>query len=59
MANHHPSPTMMQMQHQAPPPGPPVQHGQYPPAQAIANMNEAVWMQIGKLVSRVKKFSSR
>lgn len=50
---------MMQMQHQAPPPGPPVQHGQYPPAQAIANMNEAVWMQIGKLVSRVKKFSSR
>jgi tetratricopeptide (TPR) repeat protein len=40
---------MMQMQHQAPPSGPPVHQAQFPPAQAIANMNEAVWMQIGSL----------
>jgi glucose repression mediator protein len=47
MANHHPSPTMMQMQHQAPPPPP--QHRQFSPTQAIADMNEAVWMQIGSV----------
>ncbi|KAH7321124.1 hypothetical protein B0I35DRAFT_428626 [Stachybotrys elegans] len=50
MANHHPSPPMMQMQqHQAGPVGPPqpMPHGQYTPSQTIASMNEAVWMQIG------------
>ncbi|PTB43440.1 uncharacterized protein TrAFT101_001996 [Trichoderma asperellum] len=56
MANHHPSPTMMQMQHQAPPPGAPPQNVQpahfNPPHQIaglnqITAMNEAVWLQIG------------
>lgn len=52
MANHHPSPTMMQMQHQAPPPvAPPqnVQPNHFSPSHQIAAMNEAVWLQIGML----------
>ncbi|CAI6098456.1 hypothetical protein V2G26_001049 [Clonostachys chloroleuca] len=59
MANHHPSPTMMQIQqqpghhqgHQAPPPPPPHPHqqaGHFPSSgHAIAAANEAVWLQIG------------
>ncbi|KAL6867952.1 hypothetical protein J3F83DRAFT_82544 [Trichoderma novae-zelandiae] len=49
MANHHPSPTMMQMQHQQPPVAPPqnVQPNHFNPAHQIAAMNEAVWLQIG------------
>lgn len=50
MANHHPSPTMMQMQHQAPPPvAPPqnVQPNHFNASHQIAAMNEAVWLQIG------------
>ncbi|KAK5997032.1 General transcriptional corepressor ssn6 [Cladobotryum mycophilum] len=51
MANHHPSPTMMQMQqHQAPPPvAPPqnVQPGHFNSSHQVAAMNEAVWLQIG------------
>ena len=41
----------MQMQHQqAPPPPPGVQQGHYPqPNVSIPAMNEAVWLQIGKL----------
>ncbi|KJZ75040.1 hypothetical protein HIM_05526 [Hirsutella minnesotensis 3608] len=48
MANHHPSPTMMQMQHQgqvAPPQN--VQPSHFAPSHQIAAMNEAVWLQIG------------
>ncbi|KAI5466869.1 hypothetical protein BGZ63DRAFT_398500 [Mariannaea sp. PMI_226] len=53
MANHHASPTMMQMQQhqgQVPPPPPPpgVQPpGHFAPSHQIAAMNEAVWLQIG------------
>ncbi|KAF7532103.1 hypothetical protein G7Z17_g13674 [Cylindrodendrum hubeiense] len=54
MANHHASPTMMQMQQhqgQVPPPPPPpppgVQSGHFAPSHQIAAMNEAVWLQIG------------
>lgn len=49
MANHHPSPTMMQMQHQAqvaPPQN--VQPGHFAPSHQINAMNEAVWLQIGE-----------
>lgn len=51
-ANHHPSPTMMQMQHQQAqaPGGPP--HGPssaYNPSAQIQQLNEQVWLQIGKL----------
>lgn len=55
MANHHPSPTMMQMQHGGPhapppPPGPPqaplARYGGAPSRQILA-LTEAVWMQIG------------
>jgi general transcriptional corepressor CYC8 len=55
MATHHPSPTGMQLHHgpPAPPPGMgPTQQApwpQGPPSQQIAAMNEAVWLQIGKL----------
>jgi glucose repression mediator protein len=56
MANHHPSPTMVQMQHQqqvAPPPPPPPQGvpppAQYNPAHQINAMNETVWLHIGSL----------
>ena len=54
MANHHPSPTMMQMQQHAPqgPPPPGVQPGHYGPPNQIAAMNEAVWLQIGMLPRR-------
>lgn len=48
MAHHHPSPTMMQMQHQgqvAPPQN--VQPGHFTSSHQIAAMNEAVWLQIG------------
>lgn len=40
---------MMQMQHQGqgPPPQQAGQPGHYNPAQQIAAMNEAVWLQIG------------
>ncbi|KAK6702616.1 hypothetical protein SNK04_012515 [Fusarium graminearum] len=54
MANHHASPTMMQMQQhqgQVPPPPPPpppgVQPAHFAPSHQIAAMNEAVWLQIG------------
>ncbi|PFH62071.1 hypothetical protein XA68_15279 [Ophiocordyceps unilateralis] len=47
MANHHPSPTMMQMQHQAQVAAQGVQQGHYAPSHQIASMNEAVWLQIG------------
>lgn len=60
MANHHASPTMMQMQQhqgQVPPPPPPpqsgVQPGPYTPSPGIAGMNELVWMQIGLSSRRV------
>ncbi|OAQ96054.1 hypothetical protein LLEC1_06567, partial [Akanthomyces lecanii] len=51
-ANHHPSPTMMQMQRQQAqaPGGPP--HGPssaYNPSAQIQQLNEQVWLQIGKL----------
>ena len=62
MANHHPSPTMMQMQqqhqqqgqppppqHQGPVAHPPNAHqGQYTTSSAIAQMNESVWLAIGR-----------
>lgn len=56
MANHHPSPTMMQMQHggpHAPPPPPPPPQAAPParyagaPSRQILALTEAVWMQIG------------
>ncbi|TWU78695.1 hypothetical protein ED733_006022 [Metarhizium rileyi] len=54
MANHHPSPTMMQLQQQQQqqhqPPVPPPQSvppGHFAPSHQIAAMNEAVWLQIG------------
>lgn len=59
MANHHPSPTMMQMQHGGPhapppPPGPPqaplARYGGAPSRQILA-LTEAVWMQIGTMLS--------
>ncbi|KFA71662.1 hypothetical protein S40288_08063 [Stachybotrys chartarum IBT 40288] len=56
MANHHPSPPMMQMQQHQPQVVPPqaMGHGQYPPSQAIATMNEAVWMQIGSFAELLR-----
>lgn len=58
MANHHPSPTMMQMQHggpHAPPPPPPppqaapptARYGGAAPSRQIMALTEAVWIQIG------------
>ncbi|TQW03091.1 transcriptional corepressor Cyc8 [Cordyceps javanica] len=50
-ANHHPSPTMMQMQHQqAQAPGAPPHAGpssQYSASAQIQQLNEQVWLQIG------------
>ncbi|OAA71202.1 transcriptional corepressor Cyc8 [Cordyceps fumosorosea ARSEF 2679] len=50
-ANHHPSPTMMQMQHQQAqaPGGPPHAgpSGQYSATAQIQQLNEQVWLQIG------------
>jgi len=57
MATHHPSPTGMHMHHGPPPsaPGiPPAQQAGWPsgpPSQQIAAMNEAVWLQIGKITA--------
>jgi general transcriptional corepressor CYC8 len=54
MANHHPSPTMMQLQQRGAPQGPPppsaAQGQRFPPVSAqLAAVAEAVWMQIGTL----------
>lgn len=44
---------MQQQQHQGPPAPPQnVQQGHFNPAQQIASMNEAVWLQIGTLQSK-------
>jgi len=52
MATHHPSPPAgMQLQHHAPPNGPPppgMAPQQWPASQQLVAMNEAVWLQLGK-----------